>query len=307
MSVGQVGEGVLGFAGLDPLVIDAVDFILGGLKLLFGEFSVLILVNGLNQYVAEGDAIVVGVVAAGVEDHDVVAAAVNFDDAHVALGAVGAQHPLGEGVGKGAADVVAKDVAELVYLGALDLIGDGFGKVRAALDGLGDAVGNLLGVGHGGVGDLLIGLLLAVFVGRGDLLALSGDQVVVEGQRVKGVGVLVVVGVELIGGVLETVEYILGVVLGDVRTGEQVADKLAVHALAVGGGQIAVGPAQIVVLGQGGIGVHGVVNSLGILLGEGVALVGGGVVQGGHLDHVFQGGLTEIVVPGEGLGRVVAG
>ena len=312
VGVGQLGKAVLGGLVVLPVGVDLVDLVLGALTLLVAYLSVLIGVVDLDEYVAEAHAVVGAVVVAGVEDHDVVAGVGALNDGHVPGLAGAVKHPLGEVVGEVAADAEAEGVLVLGDLGVLDLAGDGLGEVRAALDGGGDAVGDLLGVGHGGLGHPVVGLLgllagLLVGHGLGDLLGLGADEVVVKAQRVEGVGVLVVVAVELVGGVLKALEHVGGVALGDVGALEQLAHERGVHALAVGQGDVAVGAAQVVLLGQSGIVGDDVVDGGAVLLAERVAGLSGGVPDGGDLHHILQRGLAEVVRPGDLLGGVVAG
>ena len=68
--------------------------------------------------------------------------------------------------------------------------------------------------------------------------------------------------------------------------------------------RVAVGAAQVIGGRHGLEAGDGGVYFLGGFLAEGVAGLDGGVPDGGHLGHVLQGRLTEIVVPGE-LGRLL--
>ena len=314
VGVGEGREGVLGLAVGYPLVADFLNLLLGGLDLFLAELAVLVLILDVHEDVAEGDAVIIAVVAAGVEADDVVAHALVLEHGHVARLARGVKQPLGHDA-VAAGDGVAE---EALYLGGLGLVahglGDGLGEAEgplggAGLGGLEQAVGLFLGLGHGLVGDLLVGLLgllagLLVGDGLGDLDLLGLDEVVVEADGVEGVGVFVIVGVYLVGAVLEALVDIGAVFLGDVGPLEELAHEGGGDALAVDNGGVAVGAAQVIGGRHGLEAGDGGVYFLGGFLAEGVAGLDGGVPDGGHLGHVLQGRLTEIVVPGE-LGRLL--
>ena len=197
-------------------------------------------------------------------------------------------------------------------------LGHGLGKAHglllgAALDGVRDALGGLLGLGHGLVGHglrgllgLLAGLLVRHGLGRLDLL--RRNEVVAVGEGVELVRVLVIVGVELLLGVLEGLELLLRVARGDVAAGQQLAHGLHGVALAVVEGDEGLGVAQAVAR-RGGVKARDDLVYLGLVLGgELVAGLHRLIVERRDLGHVLKGEGLEVVLPGgvlvDALGQV---
>ena len=116
---------------------------------------------------------------------------------------------------------------------------------------------------------------------------------------------LVVIGVELIGGVLEGVVLVLRIGGGDVAALHERAHGVYGVALAVVEGDKGRAVAQAVAAGGGVEAGDGLFNGGGVLLGEGVALLHGAVVKRGDLDHVLDGDGLEVVLPAGVLGKAL--
>ena len=233
-------------------------------------------------------------------------------------GSVG--QPVGDAVGHEGEAVDAQGVLVvddvLDGLFAHDLahgLGEAHGLLRApGLDDVVQPLGGLLGLGHGLLGGALGGLLgllagLLVRHGLGDLDLLGGDEVVVEAEGVQLVLVLVIVGVQFLGGVAVGVELLLGVAGGDIAAGDELADGVESVALAVVEGDEGAGVAQAVGCRGGLEARHYLVYLSLLLLGEGVAGLHRAVVEGGYLHHVVDGDGLEVVLPGGVLGQALAG
>ena len=108
---------------------------------------------------------------------------------------------------------------------------------------------------------------------------------------------LVVVGGKLVGRVFKGIILVLRIGGGDVAALHERAHGLHGVALAVVEGDKGLGIAQAVAGGCGVEACDSRINRGGVLLGEGVALFHGVVVQRGDLDHVLDGDGLEVILP----------
>ena len=116
---------------------------------------------------------------------------------------------------------------------------------------------------------------------------------------------LVVVGVQLVGSVLEGVILVLRVGGGDIAALHERAHGLYGVALAVVEGDKGLAVAQAVARGGGVEAGDSLLNGCGVLLGEGITLLHGAVVQSSYLDHVLNGNGLEVILPARVLAEAL--
>ena len=315
--VSQSSEGILGSVAVLPLVVDGLSLCQSGSLLLVGVGGVAVGIGGAalegSQDVTDVSQIVLVLVALDEVDHIVAG------DGHIAIGVGGGggqvdhfaslagfvSHPaldrggnvgvLGVGVGGGlgggglGVDFQSGD-GSVQSLHGGDLLGDqGSGSSLGSQDGSGLL---LVGVGHSAV---LV--LSAAFQEAG------GAQVVgVVGEEGVGVGILVVLGLDLVSGVLHGISDGVLVHGCQVALLEVSADGLAVGTGAVHGSQVFVDAGVVVVDGVVGQGSHLGVDGGLVILGQGEA-VGFCLVADGvdGLDVVLGAGLELVCPSGAGL------